>query len=213
VRDYVIEIMNLREDYHIHTNYNDHSDSDLTVKNVVEEAERKELEIIALTEHVRESSKWIPNYLNEISNYKEKTKVKVISGFEAKILPNGNIDCIQEVARDYFIIASFHTKYNDKSIWINALKKVIENKYVNVIGHLAPENSFQINTEEIEEFAKLLSKYDKIVELNAKYQRPPEDWVKIFIKRGVKFHLGSDAHSLCEIGNYASIMKLIKLFT
>jgi putative hydrolase len=204
--------MNLKEDYHIHTNYNDHSDSNLTVKNVVKEAERKGLEIIALTEHVRESSKWIPNYLNEISNYKEKTKVKVISGFEAKILSDGNIDCREEIARDYFIIASFHTKYYDKAIWINALKKVIENKYVNVIGHLAPENSFQINTEEIEEFAKLLSKHDKIVEVNAKYQMPPENWVKIFIKRGVKFHLGSDAHSLSEIGNYASIIKLIKLF-
>jgi histidinol phosphatase-like PHP family hydrolase len=204
--------MNLKEDYHIHTNYNDHADSNLTVKNVVKEAERKGLEIIALTEHVRESSKWIPNYLNEISNYKEKTKVKVISGFEAKILSDGNIDCREEIARDYFIIASFHTKYYDKAIWINALKKVIENKYVNVIGHLAPESSFHINTEEIEEFAKLLSKHDKIVEVNAKYKRPPENWVKIFIKRGVKFHLGSDAHSLSEIGNYASIIKLIKLF-
>jgi putative hydrolase len=204
--------MNLKEDYHIHTNYNDHSDSNLTVKNVVKEAERKGLEIIALTEHVRESSKWIPNYLNEISNFKEKTKVKVISGFEAKILSDGNIDCRKEIARDYFIIASFHTKYYDKAIWINALKKVIENKYVNVIGHLAPESSFYINEEEIEEFAKLLSKHDKIVEVNAKYKRPPENWVKIFIKRGVKFHLGSDAHSLREIGNYASIIKLIKLF-
>lgn len=204
--------MNLKEDYHIHTNYNDHSDSNLTVKNVVKEAERKGLEIIALTEHVRESSKWIPNYLNEITNYKEKTKVKVISGFEAKILSDGNIDCREEIARDYFIIASFHTKYYDKAIWINALKKVIENKYVNVIGHLAPESSFHINTEEIEEFAKLLSKHDKIVEVNAKYKRPPENWVKIFIERGVKFHLGSDAHSLSEIGNYASIIKLIKLF-
>lgn len=204
--------MNLKEDYHIHTNYNDHADSNLTVKNVVKEAERKGLEIIALTEHVRESSKWIPNYLNEISNYKEKTKVKVISGFEAKILSDGNIDCREEIARDYFIIASFHTKYYDKAIWINALKKVIENKYVNVIGHLAPESSFHINTEEIEEFAKLLSKHDKIVEVNAKYKMPPENWVKIFIKRGVKFHLGSDAHSLSEIGNYASIIKLIKLF-
>lgn len=204
--------MNLKEDYHIHTNYNDHSDSNLTVKNVVKEAERKGLEIIALTEHVRESSKWIPKYLNEISNYKEKTKVKVISGFEAKILSDGNIDCREEIARDYFIIASFHTKYYDKAIWINALKKVIENKYVNVIGHLAPENSFDINTEEIEEFAKLLRKHDKVVEVNAKYKMPPENWVKIFIKRGVKFHLGSDAHSLSEIGNYASIIKLIKLF-
>lgn len=204
--------MNLKEDYHVHTNYNDHSDSNLTVKNVVIEAERKGLEIIALTEHVRESSEWIHNYLNEIANCKKKTKVKVIPGFEAKILSDGNIDCREDIARDYFIIASFHTKYYDKAIWINALKKVIENKYVNVIGHLAPESSFQINTEEIEEFAKLLSKHDKIVEVNAKYKRPPENWVKIFIKRGVRFHLGSDAHSLREIGNYASIIKLIKLF-
>lgn len=204
--------MNLKEDYHVHTNYNDHADSNLTVKNVVIEAERKGIEIIALTEHVRESSEWIHNYLNEIANCKKKTKVKVIPGFEAKILSDGNIDCREDIARDYFIIASFHTKYYDKAIWINALKKVIENKYVNVIGHLAPESSFQINTEEIEEFAKLLSKHDKIVEVNAKYKRPPENWVKIFIKRGVRFHLGSDAHSLSEIGNYASIIKLIKLF-
>ena len=207
-----MKIMNLKEDYHVHTNYNDHSDSNLTVKNVVKEAERKGLQIIALTEHVRESSQWIHIYLNEISNYKKKTNVKVIPGFEARILSDGNIDCREEIARDYFIIASFHTNYYQKVIWINALKKVIKNKYVNVIGHLAPESSFQINTEEIEEFAKLLRKHDKIVEINAKYKRPPENWVKIFIKKGVKFHLGSDAHSLDAIGNYNSIIKLIKLF-
>ena len=203
--------MNLKEDYHIHTNYNDHSASNLTVKNVVMEAERKGLEIIAITEHVRETSKWIPSYLMDISNYIQKTNVKVIPGFEAKILSDGNIDCRKEIARDYFIIASFHTKYRDKAIWINALTKAIENKYVNVIGHLSPESSFQIDSKEIEEFAELLIKHGKIVELNAKYQMPPESWIKIFIKRGVKFHLGSDAHSLNEIGNYESIIKLIKL--
>ena len=204
--------MNLKEDYHIHTNYNDHSPSNLTVKNVVMEAERKGLEIIAITEHVRETSKWIPSYLIDISNYIQQTNVKVIPGFEAKILSDGNIDCREEIARDYFIIASFHTKYPDKAIWINALTKAIENKYVNVIGHLSPESSFQIDSKEIEEFAELLIKHGKIVELNAKYQMPPESWIKIFIKRGVKFHLGSDAHSLNEIGNYESIIKLIKLF-
>lgn len=204
--------MNLKEDYHIHTNYNDHSPSNLTVKNVVMEAERKGLEIIAITEHVRETSKWIPSYLIDISNYIQQTNVKVIPGFEAKILSDGNIDCREEIARDYFIIASFHTKYHDKAIWINALTKAIENKYVNVIGHLSPESSFQIDSKEIEEFAELLIKHGKIVELNAKYQMPPESWIKIFIKRGVKFHLGSDAHSLNEIGNYESIIKLIKLF-
>jgi len=204
--------MNLKEDYHIHTNYNDHSASNLTVKNVVMEAERKGLKIIAITEHVRKTSKWLPSYLIDISNYIQKTNVKVIPGFEAKILSDGNIDCREEIARDYFIIASFHTKYHDKAIWINALTKAIENKYVNVIGHLSPESSFQIDSKEIEEFAELLIEHGKIVEINAKYQMPPESWIKIFIRRGVKFHLGSDAHSLNEIGNYESITKLIKLF-
>lgn len=206
-----MEFMNLKEDYHIHTNYNDHSAVNLTIKNVIKEAERKGLELIALTEHVRKNSEWIPEYINEISEYKEKTKVKVVTGFEAKIMEDGSIDCREDIARDYFIIASFHTKYYDKTVWTNALKKAIKNKYINVIGHLAPESSFQLDTKEIEEFAKLINKHKKIVEVNAKYKRPPENWIKAFIKNGVKFHLGSDAHSLNEIGNYESIIKLIKL--
>lgn len=206
-----MEFMNLKEDYHIHTNYNDHSAANLTIKNVIKEAERKGLELIALTEHVRKNSEWIPEYINEISEYKEKTKVKVVIGFEAKIMEDGSIDCREDIARDYFIIASFHTKYYDKTVWTNALKKAIENKYINVIGHLAPESSFQLDTKEIEEFAKLINKHKKIVEVNAKYKRPPENWIKAFIKNGVTFHLGSDAHSLNEIGNYESIIKLIKL--
>ena len=205
--------MNLKEDYHIHTNYNNHSAPNLTIENIIKEAERKGLELIALTEHVRRTSEWIPEYLNEISEYKRKTKVKVVTGFEAKIMSNGKIDCRDDIARDYFIIASFHTRFYDKIIWTNALKKAIENKYINVIGHLAPESSFQLDTKELEEFANLINKNEKTVEVNAKYRRPPENWIKIFMKNGVNFHLGSDAHSLHEIGNYESIMELIKLIS
>jgi histidinol phosphatase-like PHP family hydrolase len=205
--------MKLNEDNHIHTNYNDHSAPNLTIRNVIKEAERKGLELIALTEHVRKSSEWIPHYLNEILEYKAKSNVKVVTGFEAKILSDGTIDCREDIARNYFIIASFHTKYKEKTTWTNALKKAIKNKHINVIGHLAPESSFHFESEEIEEFGKLLKKHNKIVEINAKYRRPPANWITIFNKTGVKFHLGSDAHSLDEIGNYESIMKLIKLIT
>jgi putative hydrolase len=203
-------LINFKEDYHIHTNYNDHSASDLTIENVLKQAELKQLELIALTEHVRKTSDWIYKYIDQISKFKENTEVKVITGFEAKILQDGKIDCREDISRDYFIIASFHTKYYDKTIWTNALKKVIENKYVNVIGHLAPESSFNLNSQEIEEIAILINKHDKIIELNAKYKLPLENWIKVFVKNGVKFHLGSDAHSLDEIGNYDSIMKMIK---
>jgi len=205
-------LINLNEDYHVHTNYNDHSASDLTIENVIKKAELKQLRLIALTEHVRKASDWIYEYINEIAKFKENTKVKVITGFESKILQDGTIDCREDISQEYFIIASFHTKYYYKTLWTNALKKVIENKYVNVIGHLAPEPSFDLNSEEIEEIAKLINKHDKIVELNAKYKLPRKNWIKVFVKNGVKFHLGSDAHSLNKIGNYDSIMKMIKQF-
>jgi putative hydrolase len=39
--------------------------------------------------------------------------------------------------------------------------------------------------------------------------RPPLELLKIFKDLDVKFHLGSDAHKLNDIGNYDRIMHLI----
>ncbi len=107
-------------DYHIHCNYNDHSASDLTIKNVISRAEKIGLEVIALTEHVRRTSDWVPRYLDEmrqeIAAAASNNKLKVITGFEAKILKDGSIDCCEEYSRDYFIVASFHTIFADKRI-------------------------------------------------------------------------------------------------
>jgi putative hydrolase len=203
--------LNLKQDYHVHCNYNDHSAADLTIKNVIRQAEGIGLETLAFTEHVRKNSEWIPKYLKELEFYDNNSKIKILHGFEAKILEDGSIDCPEQYSRDYFLIASFHTKYNSKKIWVNALKKAIENPDVNVIGHIAPECSFTLENREVDQLASLMVKNKKIVELNAKYHRPPGDWVVIFKKRGVTLHLGSDAHSLKAIGQYQKISDLIFL--
>jgi histidinol phosphatase-like PHP family hydrolase len=135
--------------------------------------------------------------------------MEVITGFEAKILQDGSIDCLERYASEYFLIASFHTLYFDKQIWIKALARAIENPAVDVIGHLAPEPSFALDYSETENLAHLIVENNKIVELNAKYQRPPLEWLKIFRRAGVNFHLASDAHSLEEIGKYERITNLI----
>ncbi len=203
--------MNLKEDYHVHCNYNDHSAPDLTIKNAIRQADRIGLETLAFTEHVRKNSEWISKYLKELEFYDNTSTIRIVHGFEAKILEDGSIDCPEQYSRDYFLIASFHTKYNSKKIWINALKKAIENPDVNVIGHIAPECSFALDRTEVDELACLMVKNNKIVELNAKYHRPPNDWVVILKKKGVRLHLGSDAHSLEEIGRYQKISDLIFL--
>src|SRR6266487_2831971 len=204
-------LMSINEDYHVHCNYNDHSENDLTVKNVIHRAKAIGLKTLAITEHVRRTSDWVPNYLKEIEILSNDVSVKVIPGFEAKILENGSIDCTEEYSEKYFLIASFHTVYSSKKIWFNALKTAIENPNVDVIGHLAPEPGFILENTEVTELASLLVKNKKIIEINAKYRRPPYDWISHFKKDGVKFHLGSDAHSLDEIGQYERISDLISL--
>lgn len=201
--------LNKKEDYHVHCNYNDHSAPDLTVQNVVKRAEETGLQTLAITEHVRRSSDWIPKYLKELEEV--KSQVRLIPGFEAKILRDGSIDCPPEYLDHYFIIASFHTVYGDKQVWVNALKTAIKNPSVDVIGHIAPEPSFTLDSDEVSKLAEMIIENDKIVELNAKYHRPPASWLAAFKQKGVKFHLGSDAHSLPEIGRFEPIADLIAI--
>jgi putative hydrolase len=204
-------LINIKEDFHVHTSYNDHSSPDLNVTSAVKYAESIGLKTLAFTEHVRRESNWIDRYVNEIEINNNRPNLKLITGFEAKILRDGSIDCPSQYSKDYFIIASFHTIYGNKEIWMNAIKRAIRNPDVNVIGHLAPEPSFSLDCEELIEICELLKKHGKIVELNAKYERPPMDWVRKFKKHNVNFHLGSDAHSLSEIGEYGRIFRLIQL--
>jgi histidinol phosphatase-like PHP family hydrolase len=202
-------MLDIKEDYHIHCNYNDHSSVDLTVSNVVKHADNMGMKVIAFTEHVRKTSDWIPKYLDEIDRISGDHAVKIIAGFEAKILIDGSIDCLEKYAEKYFLIASFHTRYHDKQVWLPALEKAIRNPDVDVVGHIAPEPSFTLELNEIEQLANLIVENNKIVELNVKYHRPPKEWIKIFRENNVKFHLGSDAHSLDEIGRFEKISDLI----
>ncbi|HEX5905172.1 MAG TPA: PHP domain-containing protein [Candidatus Nitrosocosmicus sp.] len=204
-------LLNRQEDMHIHCNYNDHSDVDLTTLNIIRIAEEKNLKRIAITEHVRKSSDWTRKYLDELNSQIPNARVKIIPGFEAKILQNGEVDCPEEyLSNDFLIIASFHTKY-PKEQWYSALVETIKNPYVNVIGHLAPEIGFNLSDYEIEKLGDLLIANNKIVEINSKYVRPPVHFIKIFKRQGVIFHLGSDAHSLKEIGDFNRINHLINL--
>jgi putative hydrolase len=204
-------ILNMKEDLHIHCNYNDHSSKDLTIPNIVNKAESLGLERIALTEHVRKNSEWTKEYIGEINHYIPKTRVKILKGFEAKILVDGEIDCPSEfLNNEYFIIASFHTRYN-KEEWYEALIKAIRNPNVDVIGHLAPEIDFRIHDSELRNIADLIVANGKKIEINSKYIRPPKEFLKIFNECGVEFHLGSDAHAINEIGDFSRIKELINL--
>jgi putative hydrolase len=205
-----MRLLDLKKDYHVHCNYNDHSSQELSIEKVTGYAEEINLNTLAFTEHVRKTSDWIPNYLEEIDRIVSSgTRITIISGFEAKILRDGTVDFPSEY-EGYFLIASFHTMFHDKQDWMSALTSAISLPYVKVIGHLAPEESFELTDNELIELSTLLKENEKTVEINAKYRRPPMKWLRIFKDNNVNLHLGSDAHSLTEVGNFNSITNLIE---
>jgi histidinol phosphatase-like PHP family hydrolase len=145
--------------------------------------EKKGLKTIAITEHVRRMSEWVPRYLDELKAETSNTninKLRVVSGFEAKILRDGSIDCCKEYSKNHFIVASFHSIFEDKKIWIEALNTAIQNPHVDAIGHLAPGPTFDLNDEELSNLASLITSNRKIVEINAKYHRSPLRWLLKF---------------------------------
>src|SRR5215203_1743420 len=100
-------------DCHVHCSYNDHSASNLTIKNVIARAEKIGLKVIALTEHVRRTSDWVPRYIDELraeTTVARSNKLKVIHSFEAKILRDGSIDCCEEY-RDISTTISTSVEY------------------------------------------------------------------------------------------------------
>lgn len=204
-----MRMLDLKKDYHVHSNYNDHSPLELSIENVTRYAEKISLNTLAFAEHVRKTSDWIPKYLEEIDKMVSSgTKLTLISGFEAKILKDGTVDFPNEY-EGHFLIASFHSKYNNKQEWLSALKSAISLPYVKVIGHLAPEESFDLTDAELVELSHILRTNSKTVEINAKYKRPPMRWLQMFKDNKVNFHLGSDAHKLSEVGNFEAIADLI----
>ena len=90
-----MHLLDLKKDYHVHSNYNDHSPQELSIEKVTRYAEKIDLNTLAFTEHVRKTSNWIPRYLEEIDKIVScGTKTSIISGFEAKILKDGTVsDC------------------------------------------------------------------------------------------------------------------------
>jgi len=89
-------------------------------------------------------------------------------------MENCRFYCIFQLA--YYCFRSIRVKAD----WLFSLESAISLPYVNVIGHLGPEESFDLTDEELIELSQLLKSNNKTIEVNAKYRRPPMKWLQIF---------------------------------
>jgi putative hydrolase len=192
----------LTGEWHIHTNYTDGKNS---VAEYCEKASKLGIPLIAFTEHVRrELSYDFSKFLADIERARDAyPELIILSGCEAKILPDGELDVDKYILNevDYPIFA-VHSFPPDIDLYIKQLKNVIRNEKVNAWAHpglFLKRSNLEMDGRALMEILMLMKEKKVLLEVNRKYELPPENWRKLAEKIGVCVVKGSDVHELSEL--------------
>ncbi|KUO39701.1 MAG: hypothetical protein AVW05_01405 [Hadesarchaea archaeon DG-33] len=200
-------------DFHTHTLY---SDGASTVALMVEAAEARGLEAIALTDHGFELSMGIPreklaSMLRDIEIAREDAGIQVLAGIEANVVDEwGTIDVNDESSRKLdILLVSIHRlgrARNPTEIardYLMRATNAIEHHKFDVFVHpfyfhhyLAPH----LLPEDLEDFVRLAAGHEVAMEINIKYRTPDEEFLRLCLREGVKLSVGTDAHTPGEVG-------------
>jgi putative hydrolase len=200
-------------DFHVHTHYSDGVGEPLAM---VEAAEARGLEAVALTDHGPElhvgvlQEKMEP-MLRDIELARGDAGIPVLAGIEANVVDgNGRVDVDEDFVEklDLFIV-SIHTLGNlidpmeVAREYLRRLTRAIEHRKVDVVGHpfFFHQNLLPyLAREEIEGFVRLAANRGVAMEVNLKYRVPDDEFLKLCLREGIKFSIGSDAHRPSEVG-------------
>lgn len=174
-------------DFHIHTSFV-HGNN--TPDEIAEYCSKLGLKKIAITEHVRKQLSYDFITLRTlIRQAAEKYNIQILTGTEAKILPDGQLDLPQTIVRNLdFIIGSVH--FWPRDIDIHQAYKLLCESNCNIIGHV-----HYLDGELIENIIS----HRKILEINFKYKLSENQLKLAGNYSKLKICFGSDAHNISEI--------------
>ena len=212
--------MRVLVDTHTHTIASGHAYC--TIKEMARSAYKKGLKLICITDHGPE----MPGSCHEIyfRNFKVIERfiegVEIFMGCELNILNfEGEVDIPKNVLSKFdMAIASFHpicTRPGSVEENTRAFLKVMDNPYVNIIGH--PEDGkIQID---FETFVKKAKETNTLIELNNSSLSPQssrlntwenaEQLLKLCKENKVFITIGSDAHFDTYVGEHGFAIELI----
>ncbi len=200
-------------DFHTHTYYSDGRSGPLEM---VEAAEARGLEAVAITDHGPELHVGVlrgkvKHMLRDIEMAREQAAIPVLKGMEVNVVDQeGRVDLEPELEKMLDLrIISIHTlgelvdPREAAREYLERMKKAVTNRKFDVLGH--PFHYHQnllpyLPRQEIENFVKLLARRGMAVEVNVKYRAPDEEFLALCLREGVKLSVGSDAHSPADVG-------------
>lgn len=197
----------LKGEWHIHTNYTDGKNS---VSEYCEKANELEIPLIAFTEHIRTNFDYnFSKLLDDIEKArKEFPEIIILSGCEARVLPDGGLDISKENLKkvDYPIFA-FHLFPADLDLYLKQFRKIVKNRFVNTWAHpglFLKKHKLKIDEKDLLDILKLLKEKNVLLEINRKYDLPPKYWDNLIEKTKICKVRGSDIHNASEIAKFCS---------
>jgi len=202
-------------DLHIHSNY---SDGHFSIRSIIEMAELKNLTHIAITDHFTTTwkklviktlnLKKISKYIDEIKRERVSSKVTCLIGIEIDM--GSNINKIKQIPFHEFDIVLF--EYTESLVTLKSVIALKNEFKIKAITSLAHNGYFKIAN--LEKFNEFLVENEIYFELNSRYLNKKDPNVihkiKIMKDRGVKFTIGSDAHTKHRIGDIATSISILE---
>ncbi|NPA77118.1 MAG: hypothetical protein GXN93_05200 [Candidatus Diapherotrites archaeon] len=195
--------------FHVHTSY---TDGELSVGEYFDIAKKYHIQQIIFLEHIRHKPSYNVNmFINEILQAEEIYGIQGVVGFEAKILPSGELDIAPEhIEHASYIGIAEHAFPNDAELLLHAFQNVIKSypsKYPNVrFVWVHPglwfKKRFVYYHPVLTEMYKAIVQVDALIERNFKYQLPSNKAIDIV--GGSKIIEGIDAHTRMDIEKYVS---------
>ncbi|MEO0110564.1 MAG: DNA polymerase/3'-5' exonuclease PolX [candidate division WOR-3 bacterium] len=202
----LISYHSIKGDLQVHTTY---SDGNASLEEVVKMAEKIGYEYIAITDHSQSvryahglDEKRLRKQIEEIMKLREKSKVKIFTGIEVDILPDGSLDFPDSVLKELdVVVAAVHQGF--KKNVTERIISAIENPYVAIIAHpsgrlISRREGYDVDLEKVLEWAK---KYNKVLELNAYPDRLDLDDLHLRKAKdmGIKICINTDAHGSMDM--------------
>lgn len=189
-------MIKLNWNYHCHTKY---TDGYLTVNEIAKHCCDHGIVEIAITEHVKKELTYdFDKLLSDVRKANRRFNVRILTGIEAKILPDGTLDCIEKIKRKVdIVIGSVHSL--DGMSEQEAYEKLAESD-CRIVGHPRFFNNKVIAS---------MAKTGKIVELSNRYEQS-EEMIKAFRDAGLLFSIGLDSHKFGEFADFRRLEELIE---
>lgn len=182
------------------------------MERVLEEAQSRGLEAVAVTDHGpglsvgAEAPKFL-HLLREVRRMREENGFEILAGVESNITPDGALDLGKEVLEKLDLVTAGVHYLDSKDCktqaveYLRAVRGALRSFRI-LVHPLYYNKSLLpwIPREEVEEFTEELAEAGVAVELNSKYHAPDKEFLRECLRRGVKLSIGTDAHHAQEIG-------------